>query len=372
MDLARSDTQRLVMEEARRFLSSELSRARRAAWDKEPTGCDAKFWRAVAELGWFGYGLPEQYGGQGASLLDVGLLMEECGRAAVPMAIFSAVTGALALNALGTAAQKKAWLPAVARGEKLVTLAVAEKSAVTNPAAFVTTVQQRKGALRLSGEKRYVLQGGNAHAFLVAARDEQGVSLVLVPSEVSGVHILPLETFGKDRQSIVRFDEVTLPTTAIASAPGKAWPKLEQLRARFATLLCADMVGGGDAVLDMTCAYVAEREQFGVKIGTFQAVQQMAAVMAIELEGARGVTHQALWRLAHGKPADREVAIAKAWTGHTYVNLTLTAHQLHGGAGYVLEHELHRYSARAAAAELLFGSSEEWLVALADGLKLVR
>ena len=107
-----------------------------------------------------------------------------------------------------------------------------------------------------------------------------------------------------------------------------------------------------------------------MKIGTFQAVQQMVAVMAIDLEGARHVTRQALWRLAKGVPAKRELAIAKAWTGRAYRDITLAAHQLHGGAGYVVEHELHRYSARAKEAELRFGSTEEWLVRLADVLDI--
>ena len=135
-------------------------------------------------------------------------------------------------------------------------------------------------------------------------------------------------------------------------------------------MLCADLIGGGDAVLDMTVRYVSEREQFGAKLGTFQAVQQMIAVMAIELEGARHVTRQALWRLAAGQPAGREVAIAKAWTGRAYREITLMAHQLHGGAGYVVEHPLHRHALRAKQAELLFGSTEEWLEDLADGLDL--
>ena len=131
------------------------------------------------------------------------------------------------------------------------------------------------------------------------------------------------------------------------------------------------MIGGADAVLEMTTRYVCEREQFGVKLGTFQAVQQLIATMAIDLEGARHVTHQALWRLSEGLPAEREIAVAKAWTGRAYRDITLTAHQLHGGAGYVVEHELHRYSARAKEAELTFGSTEQWLEQLAATLHLV-
>ena len=370
MHLAPTEEQQTVQHEARRFLAAEITRERRRLWDEAPEGHDAAFWQAVARLGWLGYGLPEAYGGQGASLLELGLLVEECGRAAAPFGIFAAIAGGLGLAALGTPAQKRAWLPALARGEKLVTLAVAEAHASTNPGAFTTAVRRRGGRVMLSGEKRYVLQGARADAFLVAARDGRGVSVVLVPAAAPGIAVQSLKTFGKDRQSIVRFREVTLPAGALGARPGAAWPALVQLRRRIAVLLCADMVGGADAVLDMTTRYVCEREQFGAKLGTFQAVQQMVAGMAIELEGARQVTHQALWRLAEGLPTEREVAIAKAWSGRAYRNITLAAHQLHGGAGYVIDHELHRYSSRAKEAELRFGSTEEWLEELADRLRL--
>src|SRR5262249_31134872 len=240
-----------------------------------------------------------------------------------------------------------------------------------NPTAFATVIRRRGRELRLSGEKRYVLQGITADAFLVAARDGRGVSTVLVPATTSGVAVATQRTLRRDRQSVVLFDDVRLPLHAPGARPGRAWPTWRALRARCAALLCADMVGGADAVLEMTTRYVGEREQFGVKLGTFQAVQQMVAVMAIDLEGARHVTWQALWHLAAGRTAEREIAIAKAWTGRAYRDITLLAHQLHGGAGYVVEHELHRHSLRAKQAELLFGSTEEWLEDLADQLRLV-
>src|SRR5205085_2505561 len=195
MWLAPTEEQHAVQQEARRFLAAELSRERRLAWDRTEEGYDPEFWRAVAGLGWLGYGLPAAYGGQGASLLDLGLLVEELGRAG------------------------------------------------------------------------------------------RGVSAVLVPAEAPGVTVTPQRTFGKDRQSIVRFREVALGADALAGPAGRAWPRFGALRQRLAALLCADMVGGSDAVLEMTTRYVCEREQFGVKLGTFQAVQQMVAVMAIDLEG---------------------------------------------------------------------------------------
>jgi alkylation response protein AidB-like acyl-CoA dehydrogenase len=368
--LAPTEEQQAIQRAARRFLAGEITRERRLAWDGMAEGHDAAFWEAVAGLGWLGWGLPAAYGGHGASLLEVGLLVEECGRAVAPFGIFAAIVGGLALAALGTPEQKRRWLPEAARGAKLVTLAVAEADAAQNPAAFRTALRRRGRTLRLDGEKRFVLQGVTADAFLVAARDGRGTSAVLVPAAAPGVALQAQRTFGKDRQSVVRFAGVTLDADALCGRAGAAWPRLQAVRDRAAALLCCDMIGGADAVLAMTVAYVSEREQFGVKLGTFQAVQQMAAVMAIDVEGARHATRQALWRLSEGRPAARELAVAKAWTGRAYRDVTLAAHQLHGGAGYVIEHDLHRYAARAKEAELRFGSTEEWLEALAGELRL--
>jgi alkylation response protein AidB-like acyl-CoA dehydrogenase len=183
---------------------------------------------------------------------------------------------------------------------------------------------------------------------------------------------VPQQTLAKDRQATVTFTNVVLPATAIVGKRGAIWPKVEELHRTLAVLLCCDLVGGAEAVLDMTVKYVCEREQFGVKLATFQAVQQMAAVMAIDVEGARHVTHQALWMLDQRRPALREVAIAKAFTARAYRDVTIAAHQLHGGAGYVVEHVLHRHTLRAKQAELLFGSTEEWMNDLADRLALAR
>jgi 3-oxocholest-4-en-26-oyl-CoA dehydrogenase beta subunit len=370
MHLAPTDEQQAIQAEARRFLGAQITRERRLAWDRMPEGHDADFWQAVGRLGWLGFALPESAGGQGASLLDLGLLVEEWGRAVAPFGLFAAVAGGLALDALGSEVQRREWLPPIARGERLVTLAVAERGAALVPSAMQTTLTRRADGLRLDGEKRFVLQGVTADAFLVAARDGDGVSVVLVPRSAPGVVVEATSTFAKDRQSSVRLDGVTLPRSALCHPEGAAWEPLERVRAVLAALLCADLVGGADAVLEMTVRYVGEREQFGAKLGTFQAVQQMVAAMAIELEGARHVTRQALWRLAHERAAGREVAIAKAWTGRAYREITLLAHQLHGGAGYVVEHELHRHSLRAKQAELLFGSTDEWLEDLADRLHL--
>jgi alkylation response protein AidB-like acyl-CoA dehydrogenase len=369
--LAPTEEQHAIQAAARTFLTREITRERWQAWATLAEGYDRSFWDATAALGWFGYGVPARDGGQGASLLELGLLMEECGRAAAPLAIFGAVVGALAVVGMASPRQRREWLPRLVSGERQVALAVAEAEAEHNPRALATRARRtRAGSYRLSGEKRYVLQAVTAAAFVVAARDGVGVSTFLVPKEAGGVHVQPTATFGGDRQSIVTFDGVDLPPGALLGRRAQGWRALETIQHHATALLCADMLGGMQAVVEMTARYAAERTQFGVKIGTFQAVQNMAAEMAIAAEGARHVVYQALARLAAGRPARRELAIARAWTARSYPAITLTAHQIHGGAGYVVEHELHRYSARAKAAAIMLGTADHWLDVLAEELRL--
>jgi alkylation response protein AidB-like acyl-CoA dehydrogenase len=370
MHLAPTEEQRAVQSAARTFLAKEITRERWRAWATLPEGYDRAFWNATAALGWFGYAVPARDGGQGASLLELGLLMEECGRAAAPLAIFGAVVGALAVAAMGSARQRRRWLPGLLAGGRQAALAVAEEEAEHNPRAFATRARRTRAGYRLSGEKRYVLQGVTADLFLVAARDGAGISAFVVPKEAGGVHVQPTGTFGGDRQSIVTFAGVDLPPGALLGRRAQGWVALEAIQHRAAGLLCADMLGGMQAVLDMTARYASERVQFGVKIGTFQAVQNMVAEMAIATEGARHVVYQALARLAAGRPARRELAIARAWVARSYPAVTLTAHQIHGGAGYVVEHELHRYSGRAKAAAIMLGTADHWLDVLAEELEL--
>lgn len=370
MHLGPTQEQQAVQSAARAFLAKEITQDRRRSWATSTEGYDQEFWRGVARLGWLAYGLPESENGQGASLLDTGLLMEECGRAAAPLAIFSTTIGALAVTAMGNPRQRRHWLPGVATGECQISLAIAEAEAERNPRAFITRARRTRAGYRLSGEKRHVLQGVTADAFVVAARDGGGTSAFLVPKHSTGVHVQPTATFAGDRQSIVTFDGVDLPAGALLGRRATAWRALETIHAQATALLCADMVGGMQAVLDMTVRYAGERVQFGVRIGTFQAVQSMVAEMAIAAEGARHVVYQALARLAAGKAARRELAIARAWTARWYPTMTLTAHQIHGGAGYVIEHELPLYSARAKAAAILFGTSDEWLLELGEELGL--
>jgi alkylation response protein AidB-like acyl-CoA dehydrogenase len=225
MHLAPTAEQQTIPQEARRFLAAEITRERRLEWDKTAEAYDPAFWRAISELGWLGYAIPTAFGGQGASLLDLGLLVEECGRAVAPMALLASFCGSLAIDRLRELRAEARLAPATTRGAELVTLAIAGADAALDPAAFETTVARRGKQLVVDGEKSFVLQGATADAFLVAAGDGRGVSLVHVPRATKGVD-LPADARQGPASDRPSSTNVVSPRRR-SSGSGAIWPKLE-------------------------------------------------------------------------------------------------------------------------------------------------
>jgi alkylation response protein AidB-like acyl-CoA dehydrogenase len=397
VELHLSDEQRLLRDEAREVLARHCRPADLERWRREGCARPPELWKRLADLGWLGFAIAEADGGLGADFVDLALLTEACGRALVP-ALFAATTGAaLAIATRGAAAQRARYLPAIARGEATATLAVTEPDAVYDLGRIATALTARDGGYALAGRKALVEGGADADLLVVAARwpvvdgarghrgrhddrahhddraehgDRGDLALVVVPRATSGVRVTHVATFDDHPAADVVLADVAVPGEAVLGGPGDGRAILENVMQRLTTLLCAEMVGGLERVLELTAEYVKGREQFGRPIGSFQAVQHALADVATALEGARYATYQAAWRLARGLPATREVAIAKAWTSPAYKHATLTAHQLHGGMGFVTEYPLHLYSSHAKACEARLGPPDRHLETVAGALAL--
>jgi len=339
MRLAPTPEQAELKVAVRRFCNEQINPDRLAGWSRMPRGIDEATWRSIAELGWFGLGLPSEVGGSGQGLVEVGCLLEECSRGLVPLAVINAIRGARALAAIDARARE---LPALARGERVVTLALDEHG--HGSAHSRASVASQGGALVVSGEKWFVADAAGADFYIVAASDGDEVALVLVERGDS-VAVTPLRSFDGQPQAIVRYDHT--PVMRRLSAPGKGRAALEALRREQQALALAEQIGTIDAVLDMTVAYVKEREQFGQKIAVFQAVQHQVADTGTAYTAARHLAWQAITRLAAGTLEGTELETAAAFVGQAAKRATLTAHHLHGGAGYVIEHPLHFHSERA-------------------------
>lgn len=364
MDFTLSDEQRMLQREARAVLDDLCPPAAVRTWLRDGTARPPELWRRMAELGWLGLALPAELGGSGAGLVDLVLLHEACGAALVPTLFRTTTWAALAVLAAADGARAAHYLPLIARGEKTATVALPGWGA---PGEAV--LSERSGNITLTGRCGLVENGGDADWLIVPARHgaatNAAVGLVVVPRTAAGVRVARSASFAGEPQAEVVFDAVALALDAVFDD----W-RLDAALQGMATLLCADMVGGFGRVVELTIAYVKEREQFGRPIGSFQAVQHQLADMATALEGARWATYQAAWCLEQGRDATREVAIAQAWTAPAYKAATLTAHQLHGGMGFVTEYDLYLYSDRAKAQESRLGTLDRHLECIARELDL--
>ena len=373
MDLGLSQEQKMLREEARKFLSKEwnATKAREAAGSE--TGHDQDLWNKMVALGWLGIIVPESYGGLGLGLVDLAVLYEECGRVLIPTSFYSTITGALAILHGGDEPRKQDYLSRIADGGLRMSLAVSEPQAIHDPAFLQTVAILERGQYTLSGTKLFVPDALASDELIVAARISptsrlEAVTLLLVEKNATGLQFTSLETFGGEKQYEIRLDSVRVDPESILGEPGGGWTVVEATLDQARALQCAEMVGGAQRVVEMTVQYMNERYQFDRPIGSFQAVQHTCADMSIEVDAARELTYQALSLIDQGLPAKREISMAKAWTGETYKRVTLTAHHLFGGIGFSREHDLYLYSSRAKATELSLGPGDHHLGVVADQL----
>ena len=362
MDLGLSEVQQMLKNSAQEFLAQECPLDLVRDMEGDTRGYSDALWQQIVGLGWTGVVFPEQYGGTGGNFLDLAVLLEEMGRALCPGPFFSTVVlGGLTVMDAGSDDQKRDIITRICEGQILMTLALTEPSASYEPSGIETTATRLGDDYLISGTKLFVPDAHIADLLLVAARTSaepdpaQGISLCLVPSGSTGLILSPLTTVGSDKQSEVVLDQVSVPATAVVGQPGEGWPILQRALERAIAGKCMEMLGGAQAVLDMTVEYVKERTQFGRPIGTFQAIQHHCADMATDVEASRNVAYQAAWHVSEGLPARREVSVAKAWVSAAYERVCATAHQSHGAIGFTKEHDLQLYTRRAKVQELTYG-----------------
>jgi alkylation response protein AidB-like acyl-CoA dehydrogenase len=370
MYIALSDDQESFGHECRRLLEKEWSSAL-AREVAVPGGCghSPRLHKLLADAGWLEMATTPDDAEEAGTLFDLGIAVREAGRALVPTTLHSCVFAGLLLRRCTNSPLAAELSRRLGRGTCLATAGYLEPGdPVPAPAhGYGTFAIERNGRWILTGVKDYVLNAATADELLVAARvgeapvtstGDPALGLFLVHPHLNGVRQTLHQTFGHDSQSRVTFTDVELDATALLRGPCSPgeWSRFFRPAVDEATaLLCMEMLGGTERVLEDTVAYVSQRVAFGRPIGTFQAVQHMLADVRISASAARVASLNALWAVTSRDDARREVSVAKSWLSRAYKDTTLVAHQLYGGAGYVREADLHLWSQRAKAAEPLFG-----------------
>lgn len=365
MELGLNEEQEMLKKSARDFLRGECPKQLVRQLDESDKGYSVELWRKMAELGWMGLVFPEKYGGSGRGFLDLAILLEEMGYNIVPGPFFSTVVlGGLSILTAGNEEQRMEFLPKIARGEVILSLALTEASAGYDAASVKAKTTARNGKYVIKGTKLFVLNANVADYILCVARTrrtknpEDGITVFLVDARSPGLKCTLLKTLARDKQCEVIFDDVTVSEKSVVGKRDEGWPIVKDILEKAAVAKCAEMVGGAQAALDMAVNYAKERMQFGRPIGSFQAIQHYCADMAMDVVGSRFVTYKAAWKVSEGLPAALDAAIAKAWVSEAYGRVALSAHQIFGAIGFTMDHDIHLYYRQAKAGEMIFGGAD--------------
>ena len=365
MDFGFTEEQEMLRTSARDFLTTECPSDLVKEMAEDEQGYKPDMWAKMAELGWMGLAFPEEYEGMGMTFLDLAVLLEETGRAVLPGPFFSSVVEAgFAVLEAGSEEQKKEILARISTGEAIATLAVTEPSASYEPSAITVTAKAEGDGYVIDGTKLFVDNAHIADYIIVAARTkeggkpEEGITLFVVDGKAAGITTTLLKTISGSKQCEVIFDKVKVPKASVLGKVDKGWAAVEKVIEKAAVAKCAEMVGGAQAALDMSVAYAKERVQFGKPIGAFQAIQHHCANMLIDVDSSRFLTYQAAWKVSEGMEAAMEVSMAKAWVNEAYRRVTQLGHQIHGGIGFCMDHDMPLYFKAAKTGESLFGTSD--------------
>lgn len=367
MQLVLTEDQELIAATAREFVeaNSPVSRFRALRDAGDPLGYSPTLLREMAELGWLGIAFDEKDGGAGLGLAELVLVVEALGRRLAPEPIVGGLAmGGFALAAGGPAAPRAAWLPGVIEGSKVVALAHQEPGARYDVARVTTRAEADGRGHRLTGSKTQVLDGFGADAVIVPARtsggvaDRAGITLFLVEMGAPGLSVERQSRVDCRNAASLRLDAVACGPEAIVGVVGEGGTLLEAVIDRATVVLAAEMLGGMSEVFEQTLEYLKTRVQFGVPIGSFQALQHRAARVYMEIELARSSVMAAARAVDAGQAdAVKLVSLAKARCGTAYLLAANEAVQMFGGVGMTDEYDVGFHLKRARAAELTFGDA---------------
>jgi alkylation response protein AidB-like acyl-CoA dehydrogenase len=367
MQLALNEDQEMIAQTARDFVDehSPVSRFRELRDSGEKLSYSAKLFREMAGLGWTGILFDEKQGGAGMGFSEMVLIAEALGRNLAPEPFVGGVTmGGSALSLGENTGLLDAWLPSVIDGSKVVAFAHQEARSRYDLYKIETVAEASGESFRLSGEKVQVLDCVGADAIIVPARtagtsgEREGITLFLVEIGAAGVSIEGQTRVDHRNAGIVRLDGVECGAGAILGAPGAGAALLDEVVDRATVVLCGEMLGGMSQAFDLTLEYLKTRDQFGVKIGSFQGLQHRAANVFMEIELARSCVMAAARAVDAGaKDRSKLVSLAKARCSDAYVLAANEGVQIFGGVGMTDEYDIGFYMKRARASELTFGDA---------------
>lgn len=363
MDFNFSEDQNAIRELASQIFGDRATDEFLLSFARGGATYDESLWQTLAEQGLLGIAVPESAGGSGLGLVELCLVLEEQGRRVAPVPVFaSLVLAGLTIAEFGREAQRQRWLGPMAAGESRLSAAVAELGMTPALAGEVVATREGGGWV-LNGERAAVPDGAVADHILVPATTADGnTSVFVVPTAAEGVTITP-ETIGMsgERAAHLGLERVALDADALLGDEGQGEMIIDWLEQRANVAHCALQVGVTEEAMRRTAAYISERKQFGVPLGTFQALAMRMADSYIDVEAIRSTYWLALWRLSEGLDARAEVRAAKWWACDAAHRVVCTAQHLHGGMGADVEYPIHRFYLLAKQISYSLGNAGQQL-----------
>ncbi len=372
MDFGLTETQELIKASAREFLEEKSDPAIvRAVAEGDSYAIDA-LWKDIVELGWPSLTISEEHGGAGLSFSDLAVLLEELGASLAPTPLVESSISSWILERFGSDSLKSELLPKIANGEVLITPAIVERDASWDPESTKVAATRSGSNLVITGEKRFVAFAAQAtHALTLVRTDNGEPALVVVPIwKADGVEQTPLSHASGVPVSSLSFNELEVAESNIIATGELATQAVDELVAAGGVARSAQLAGLGRAVVDAAVEYTANREQFGVPVGSFQAVQHHLANMAIAAKQVNHLVHAAAWSFSRDGYSVDTAAQAKIAASDKIAELCWTAHQCHGAIGFTWEHDLHLYTRRAMAWKTDYGDSAFHKSKLANAMGL--
>jgi alkylation response protein AidB-like acyl-CoA dehydrogenase len=364
MDLRFTEEQEMLRTSAKDFLSVECPKAKIREFEEDAVGFSPELWKKMAELGWMGLIIPEKYEGMGLSLQDGLALVEEMGRSIVPGPFLSSLVATFAVIEAGSEEQKKEYLPKISSGALKLALAYLETNGKYDASGVTLKAAAAGNDFVLNGTKMFVEMANVADYLICPARTkeggkpEDGITLFIVDAKSQGITVEVIPTMGMEKLCEVTFKNVHVSKQNILGATDKGWEPMKTTLRKAALVKAFESVGGMQACVDMTVAYLKDRVQYERPIGAFQALQHIAADIWIAMQTSRYLAYEAGWLESNNMPSDKEVAMAKAYTNEAYKVVSKWSIRLHGGIGTSREHDISLYYRRAKAADIAYGGTD--------------
>ncbi|MFP8873777.1 MAG: acyl-CoA dehydrogenase family protein [Myxococcota bacterium] len=360
MNFGFSEEQDHLRREARKWIDERcpVSEVRRLA--ETPLGHSPELWKQLGELGWLGLTVAEEHGGSGLEWEDLVVLLEETGRTLFPSPLLSSTLAARAVSRWGTGAQQERWLPSLANGSSIGTVALFDESDRLTPEAIQTQAIRRGDDVLLRGDKTHVPDAGAADLLVIAYRSDtnpRDIGLALIETAAAGLEISARPSLdATHRLADVQLQEVVLPPENQLAVPGDGWTAIRDLIDCGALGVAAEAIGVAEGALALTVQYAKDRVQFGSPIGHFQGVKHPLAEMYMDIESLKSLVYYAAWTV-RARPDETPLAAAqaKAFAAETLTRIGVGSIQLHGAIGYTLEHDIQLYLKRSKWVRPMYG-----------------